>query len=1134
MKARVIPELLLFLALLIQFESHSFAQGTAFTYQGRLNENGSPATGMYDLEFVLYDTPGNGSAIGGSVTNAATTVSNGLFVAVLDFGPAIFDGHDRWLQISARTNGSADPFVSLTPRQHITAAPYAVFSATSGSITNGLIQNPLFIGTTGTAPLDLFAGNQRALRLEPNTNGAPNVIGGSAVNRVDAPAVGATISGGGALDYFGSSYSNRVSNDFGSIGGGVGNTVNGLGAVIAGGLLNLAEAHSAVIAGGSLNNVQLGADRSSIGGGSGNNIQTNAAYAVIAGGFYNRIEPGASGSTILGGQGNVSSSLESVIAGGNNNWIRPLADLSSIGGGIYNTIQSGADQTVIAGGNANTVEGGARESFIGGGYANRIETNSLLAFIGAGIGNVIGANSAYSTIPGGGDNAVDTNSPWATIGGGLGNIVPTNSSYATIGGGLGNYGSWASTIGGGQNNAISNSAIYSTIGGGILNVIDLIGSRAVISGGERNYIGSSAHYGSIGGGNSNSVLSNVRAATVAGGIHNASGGDYAFIGGGQDNLSRGTASIVVGGLANANRGYSSIIGGGSGNTAQANAQYATIPGGASNSVAGSYSFAAGNRAGALHNGAFVWSDSTPASFSSTAPNQFLIRASGGVGIGTNNPTTALEVVGTIKAADFQGNGSSLTGLSGANLAPASVATAALSDGAVNSAKIADGSIVAADVNATTFGTTFWKANGNAGTTPAANFLGTTDNQPLEIKVNGNRAFRLEPTANDQLHSNIINVIGGSSANVVSPNNVGATIAGGGAANYNNRSCTNSVTSDFGTVGGGCGNSAGTFSTVAGGFLNQANGDLAVVGGGQQNASSGFMSSVGGGYLNNSSGSYATVPGGAGNEASGAYSFAAGQNAHATHEGAFVWADSQAANFSSTADDQFSIRAAGGVRVVGPLGVRNTAFAGGITLYNGGLPAAFYLSDDVSERIALAYANGPGAFSGSAATGDAVLRVINGRLLLQTGSGSAAVTITANNDVGIGTTAPSSKLHVAGIVTATSFSTGSDRNIKSGFEPIDSRAILAKVAALPITRWHYTNDVATPHIGPMAQDFSAAFRVGGDDKHIATVDADGVALAAIQGLNQKLEEKDSEIRDLRARLEKLEKLLGRELHASKGK
>lgn len=90
---------------------------------------------------------------------------------------------------------------------------------------------------------------------------------------------------------------------------------------------------------------------------------------------------------------------------------------------------------------------------------------------------------------------------------------------------------------------------------------------------------------------------------------------------------------------------------------------------------------------------------------------------------------------------------------------------------------------------------------------------------------------------------------------------------------------------------------------------------------------------------------------------------------------------------------------------------------------------------------------------------------------------------------------------------------SDRNVKTNFTPVDSQAVLAKVAALPISSWNYKFDMDTRHVGPMAQDFYAAFGVGADEKRIAVVDVSGVALAAIQGLNQKLDEKDAKIRAL---------------------
>ena len=102
---------------------------------------------------------------------------------------------------------------------------------------------------------------------------------------------------------------------------------------------------------------------------------------------------------------------------------------------------------------------------------------------------------------------------------------------------------------------------------------------------------------------------------------------------------------------------------------------------------------------------------------------------------------------------------------------------------------------------------------------------------------------------------------------------------------------------------------------------------------------------------------------------------------------------------------------------------------------------------------------------------------------------------------------------------------SDRNAKTNFAAINARDILDRVASLPIATWNYKNhDPSQRHIGPTAQDFYAAFRVGLDEKSICTVDADGVALAAIQGLNQNLEEKEARIAALEKRLEKLEKLL----------
>ena len=95
--------------------------------------------------------------------------------------------------------------------------------------------------------------------------------------------------------------------------------------------------------------------------------------------------------------------------------------------------------------------------------------------------------------------------------------------------------------------------------------------------------------------------------------------------------------------------------------------------------------------------------------------------------------------------------------------------------------------------------------------------------------------------------------------------------------------------------------------------------------------------------------------------------------------------------------------------------------------------------------------------------------------------------------------------------------------------MNARAVLDTLAALPVCTWNYkSQDASVRHMGPTAQDFKAAFAVGESDTGITTVDADGVAFAAIKGLNEKLEQtvraKDTEIQSLQQRLERLEKMI----------
>src|SRR5437867_5682305 len=262
-----------------------------------------------------------------------------------------------------------------------------------------------------------------------------------------------------------------------------------------------------------------------------------------------------------------------------------------------------------------------------------------------------------------------------------------------------------------------------------------------------------------------------------------------------------------------------------------------------------------------------------------------------------------------------------------------------------------------------------------------------------------------------------------------------------------------------TVGGGWVNaSTGVFSTIGGGEFNTNDADTGVIGGGVFNHANGTVSVIGGGSGNLTAGYGACVPGGRDNSELGSFSFAAGYRANANHSGAFVWADSTEEDFASTADRQFIIRAQGGVGI----GKNNP---------------------------------------------QAQLDV----------EGNAVV----SGDVGIGTTTPQAKLDVAGKVRCDLLELNSDRNVKSEFTNVDSREILSKLASLPIARWHYTNAPGIRHIGPMAQDFKAAFGVGEDDKHLSVVDGIGVALASIQGLQQELQYRDEQLQQKDARIAALE-------------
>jgi len=147
----------------------AFAQGTAFSYQGRLEASGSPANGFYDLEFMVCDALTNGNVVGGPLTNSATGVTNGLFTVTLDFGNSVFMGPGRWLQLAVRTNGNG-AFTTLLPRQQLLPVPYSIMASAASNLLGTLPAEQL----SGTLPASALAGYSGTVAL---TNGGNSFYG---------------------------------------------------------------------------------------------------------------------------------------------------------------------------------------------------------------------------------------------------------------------------------------------------------------------------------------------------------------------------------------------------------------------------------------------------------------------------------------------------------------------------------------------------------------------------------------------------------------------------------------------------------------------------------------------------------------------------------------------------------------------------------------------------------------------------------------------------------------------------------------------------------------------------------------------------------------------------------------------
>jgi hypothetical protein len=328
-----------------------------------------------------------------------------------------------------------------------------------------------------------------------------------------------------------------------------------------------------------------------------------------------------------------------------------------------------------------------------------------------------------------------------------------------------------------------------------------------------------------------------------------------------------------------------------------------------------------------------------------------------------------------------------------------------------------------------------------------------------------------------------------------------------------------VTGTFGTIGGGVDNFVpAVAAVVAGGQLNTASGEAACVSGGGNNVASGPHSTIGGGVNTRASDVDAVTGGGFSNAADGDGSVVAGG----------------------------STNTAGGSRAAISGGVNNVASGFGSAIAGGSNNQA---SGDQATVAGGANNLASGAFSfaaGRRAKADA-----NGAFVWADSTNAdfaSGGTNTFNVRCSGGAVFNSSSNLTTGVVLLAgggSWDSFCDRNAKENLQEVDALDILHRVVAMPLTTWNYkAQSPDIRHIGPMAQDFHAAFGTGANDKRISTIDADGVLFAAVQGLHSMLiehkellaerdahiEQQRKEIDDLTKRLSRLEQLM-RQLNAS---
>ena len=315
---------------------------------------------------------------------------------------------------------------------------------------------------------------------------------------------------------------------------------------------------------------------------------------------------------------------------------------------------------------------------------------------------------------------------------------------------------------------------------------------------------------------------------------------------------------------------------------------------------------------------------------------------------------------------------------------------------------------------------------------------------------------------------------------------------------------------YGAIGGGEGNrliGTATGSVIAGGRENRIEKQHSVIAGGLNNWSRGDYSIVLGGNSNEAGGNYSVVLGGGGNVAGGLYSLSAGRSCENQHGGVMMFTDNRAIRFESKITNQFLARAGNGALFTDE--DTSTVVRAQIHARSEGSTPQL-MADQVGDDFARIRLR---SFNALTNHWDISAKASSGEFnIFRNGTGNI-LKLTPTDVTNL-----MSMSNGARLTTGGTWTNASDRNVKDNISPVDGDDILEKLAAMPVATWHYKTEAdSVLHIGPMAQDFKAAFGLGDSDKSIATVDADGVNMAAIKAMYQQVQQLTQRVQELEAKL-----------------